>query len=89
MDIETTNLINQITALEPRITALKAIEQRYIGERTGVQTRLKDEFSVKSVAQADAKLAELATLIAEQKIQLKNLVESVSSKVMEIENAMR
>jgi predicted transcriptional regulator len=83
------NLVSRLSELSQRVDALVMKKNQLIGERTAIQTRLKDEFNITSSKQAKARIDELDTLIREETARLENLLTEIDAGVTRIENDIR
>jgi len=89
MSDTTQGLINRISDVNRRIDDLKTRHAKLMGERTAITTRLKEEFGVRSLKEASAKLDEMESSIAAEEAELQSTVTSLEAEVRAIEDALR
>lgn len=82
-------LVSKINDLRTRIESLEQQKNQLVGQRTALQERLKTEFGVKNMTEANAKLAELNKQIETESVQVQDLIASIEEKVSNVENELR
>jgi uncharacterized small protein (DUF1192 family) len=81
--------IEQLTSLKKRVDALRDAKATMEGEIKSLQGRLKNDFNVTSIAEAEALIAQLQTEITALEASLEESVTRLTAKITEIENAIR